>query len=107
MRDHYFRAIRILERHVCEAAQCVGSDMVRARHDKLAELAQLVVVGAIGHIARGLVDSDDAQAVGAASGVRAFIGIERNIPEFDGPGHVLHRLHQQIDRGDGSFGRAS
>ena len=83
MRDHYFSAIRTLECHVCEAAQCVGSNMVRARHDKLAELAQLVVVGAIGHIARGLVDSDDAQAVGAASGVRAFIGIERNIPEFD------------------------
>src|SRR5438270_13623294 len=107
MRNHDLGTIWILESHIGKATQSIGGEMVRARHDKLAELAELIVIVAIGHIARRLVDGHHAQAVGAAASVRTIVGIERNIPQFDRPGHVLHRLHQQIDRGDRSFGRAS
>ncbi len=107
MRNHDLGTIGILESHIGKATQRIGGNMVRARHNKLAELAELIVIIAIGNIARSLIDGHYAQAVGTAASVRAIVGIKRNIPEYDRPGHVLHRLHQQIDRGDRSFGRAS
>ena len=52
MRDNYLRAISIFESHICEISQRVGGDMIRSRYNKLTELAELIVVIAIRHIAR-------------------------------------------------------
>src|SRR2546429_7403026 len=94
MRNHDLGTIGILESHIGKATQRIGGNMVRARHNKLAELAELIVIVAIGHIARRLVEGHHAQAVGAAPSVRAIVRIEPNNPQSDHPGHVLDGLPQ-------------
>ena len=76
--------------------------MVRARHDKLAELAQLVVVARVGHIARGrsIVTTPRQSAQPPVCG--PLLGSSAIFQSSTVLADVLHRLHQQIDRGDGA-----
>src|SRR5258708_20466848 len=94
IRHYYFGAIWIFEGDIGEAAEGVSLDMICSWNNEFTEMPKQVVIVRVGHVPRIWIDGHNAQAVRAASIVRAMIGIKRNVPEFHRFGPVLHRLRQ-------------
>lgn len=90
MRDYNPGPIGVLKRNVCQAPQGIRGDMERAGYDKLAILANLVVVVAVRHITGVLIDCHNAQAVRATTRMWAMVWIEREVPELNRFSVVLH-----------------
>ena len=80
--------------------------MICSWSNELTEMPNQVVIVRVDHVTRIWIDGHNAQAVRAASIVRAMIGFKRNVPEFHRFGPVLHRLHQEINSADGSNTRS-
>src|SRR5215469_11753681 len=103
---YYFGATWIFEGDIGEPAEGISPDMICSRNNEFTELPNQVVIVRVGHVTRIWIDGHNAQAVRAASIVRAMIGFKRNVPEFHRFGPVLRRLHQYISGADGSYTRS-
>src|SRR5207302_109425 len=100
MSNNHLGTVGILERHVLDASHVVRRNVKGTGDSKLTKMSHQVVIIRKGHVARGRVYRYYAQAIRAAASVRSVIGVERDIPEFDCSGKILHRLHKQINRVD-------